>query len=706
MVGTDSRAPTDGQRGAEPNNARSASPPPALIKKLKAMGFSYSASVRLFEAYGEDAEGIVRREPYRVAIDVPGIGFKTADAVAQALERGELPDDGFEVRGQEYHASGNGHSEDSCSVREAERDISENSCSTREAVRETERDIFSSQRTAAGILFILTRYAAGGHTCIPKSKLKTRAAELLDVSGDEIDDALVSLALEGRVMEAPVDGADYVFQSAYLMAERHICADLMRLTEAELRHLYADADDLIRSTEASLGIVLSDGQRDAVKQSIASGVFVITGGPGTGKTTIIKAVIDIFEHAGFKTAVAAPTGRAAKRVAEATGHRASTIHRLLEYYYDESARKMFFGRNADNRLDCDAVIIDEASMVDALLMEALLAAMKTGTRLVVVGDVDQLPPVGAGDVLRDIINSERVGFAALSEIYRRAAESMITVGAHRINRGEFPLSPADAEGDAAAGLLMIEHGAGADALNEILKLCAADAREEPPQLSSPSGLRRGAAQAAAQVLTPMKKGLLGSVNLNRELQALLNPPREGLAERPYGDRVFRVGDRVMQTRNNYSLEWTDSADGSEGRGVFNGDMGVIADIDRASGTVTVAFDDTKHARIGSEGLLDIEHSYAITVHKSQGSEFPDVVIPVYNAAPMLMTRNLIYTAVTRGKNLVALVGSPDSLRRMIANDKSLARYSALRSFLSEYPDMERTGSHPGDAAAADFDDEF
>ncbi|MDR0596120.1 MAG: AAA family ATPase [Clostridiales Family XIII bacterium] len=680
-------------RGAAP----AASPPGPLIKELKGMGFSYSASVRLFEAYGEDAPAVVRKEPYRIAIEVPGIGFKTADAVAAALSQGEVSGGGLLAGladGQEV------------------------------GLRERENGLFSAQRTAAGILYILTRYATEGHTCIPRQKLRDRAVELLDVTSDDIDDALVSLALDGRAMEASVGGAPYVFLSSYLIAERHICSDLMRLMNAEPRHLYADADDLIRATEASLGIELSPGQRGAVKQSIAGGVFVITGGPGTGKTTIIKAVIDIFEHAGFKTAVAAPTGRAAKRVAEATGHRASTIHRLLEYYYDEAAHRMYFGRNADNRLDCEAVIIDEASMVDALLMEALLAAMKTGARLVIVGDVDQLPPVGAGDVLRDIIASERVGAAVLTEIYRQAAESMITVGAHRINRGEYPFAEGgmeaagggvgndsgnNADSGACNDLFMMERGAGVDALSEVIKLCTGHL---PPFASGlPTDGRDGSPSrgpVGIQVLTPMKKGLLGSINLNKELQEVLNPPREGLAERKYGERVFRVGDRVMQTRNNYSLDWSDSSDGSEGRGIFNGDMGVITDIDRRSGAVTVAFDDTKHVSLGSEGLLDIEHAYAITVHKSQGSEFPAVVIPVYNAAPMLMTRNLIYTAVTRGKALVALVGSPDSLRRMIANDKSLARYSALRSFLAEYSELGDAGAEAvfGTDLIGVGDDEF
>jgi exodeoxyribonuclease V alpha subunit len=439
---------------------------------------------------------------------------------------------------------------------------------------------------------------------------------------------------------------------------------------SEPKRLYSDPADLIDKTESSLGIELSEEQRGAVTDSLQGGVFVVTGGPGTGKTTIIRAVIDIFEHSGLKTAVAAPTGRAAKRVTEATGHSASTIHRLLEYYYDETSRKMYFGRNADNKLDLDAIIIDEASMVDALLMEALLASTKSGARLIIVGDVDQLPPVGAGDVLRDILESGCVPHAVLNEIYRQAAESMIVVNAHRIDRGEYPR--VDAE---SSDFIMMEKRTGADALQKVMSLCSGNLPFDAPHVIPVRDI---------QTLTPMKKGILGCVNLNKELQFVLNPPSPSKSERKYGERVFREGDRVMQTRNNYSLEWVDSEDCSEGTGVFNGDMGIVKDIDVSSGAVTVVYDDTKYVTYSGDGLMEIEHAYAITVHKSQGSEFPVVVIPVYAAAPMLMTRNLIYTAVTRGRKLVVLVGAMDRLRQMIDNDRSGARYSGLKSFLTEY----------------------
>ncbi|MDR1496779.1 MAG: AAA family ATPase [Clostridiales Family XIII bacterium] len=643
----------------------------AAIKSLKALGFTYTAAVKLYEAYEDEAVDVVMRDPYRIVIDIPGISFKTADAVAAAL------------------ASDNGMLCSAAAAPAPDGGMPRADAAAAPTPDMPEPSVRVSHRTAAGVLYILTRYAAEGHTCVPRRTLIDRAIELLDVATDDVEDSLFDLLVDGRVSEASVGGSPRVFLTRYLLAERRVCAGLMRLMSSEPKSLYADPADLIAKTEASLGISLSEEQRAAVKDSLGGGVFVVTGGPGTGKTTIIKAVIDIFEHAGLRTAVAAPTGRAAKRVTEATGHRASTIHRLLEYYYDESAREMYFGRNANNKLNCEAIIIDEASMIDAVLMDALLEAVGTGARLIIVGDADQLPPVGAGDVLRDILESGRVPRAELTEIYRQAAESMIVVNAHRINRGEYP----EADGE-DSDFIMLERESGKDALRDIIRLCSGGLPGPSglpglPGLPGSSGLPGlpgppGLPAAGVQALSPMKKGMLGCENMNRELQAALNPPAPSKAERKYGARVFREGDRVMQTRNNYSLEWTDSSDGSEGRGVFNGDMGVVVDIDGSIGAVTVAYDETKYVSYAADGLMELEHAYAITVHKSQGSEFPAVVVPVYAAAPMLMTRNLLYTAVTRGKRSVTLVGSTDRLRQMIDNDKGLTRYSGLKSFLVAY----------------------
>jgi exodeoxyribonuclease V alpha subunit len=625
------------------------------INSLKKLGFTYTAAVKLYDAYGDEAKDVVTNDPYRIAMEIPGIGFKTADAIAAALVAGRSPSTAADE-------TGSGNMDAALTL--------ESGAGAKTGAAQAPFGF--EHRTAAGILYILARYATEGHTCVPRGKLTERAVALMDVTSDDVDDSLFSLFLDGRASEAVIDNSPYIFLDKYLLAERRVCSDLMRLMSSEPRHLYADPGDLIDRTEASLGIELSSEQRGAVTDSLQSGVFVVTGGPGTGKTTIIRAVIDILEHAGLKVAVAAPTGRAAKRVTEATGHKASTIHRLLEYYYDENAREMYFGKNQNNKLDREAIIIDEASMVDALLMEALLAAIESGARLIIVGDADQLPPVGAGDVLRDILESGCVPHAVLNEIYRQAAESMIVVNAHRIDRGEYPVATSD---KGKSDFIIEEQRSGAEALKSILRLYVSGPLPDAPDIVPIRDM---------QTLTPMKKGMLGCVNLNRELQSVLNPPSPSKAERTYGERVFREGDRVMQTRNNYSLEWTDSSDGSEGRGVFNGDMGIVKDIDTAAATVTVAYDDTKYVTYGGDGLMEIEHAYAITVHKSQGSEFPVVVIPVYAAAPLLMTRNLIYTAVTRGKHLVVLVGSTERLQQMIDNARGRSRYSGLRSFLVEY----------------------
>jgi exodeoxyribonuclease V alpha subunit len=624
------------------------------IKSLKALGFTYTAAARIYDVYDDESVDIVTSDPYRVAIDIPGIGFKTADAAAAAIASASSIASAAGPLAAAAHPLAEAQSDPSLPHYE--------------------------HRVTAGIIYILSRYVSEGHACVPRSKLIDRAVELMDVTSDDVMDGLLSLALDGRAMEAPVDGAPCVFLSMYFTAERGICSHLMRLMSSDPKHLYADPDDLILKSESSLGIALSGEQRSAVKDSIQSSVFVLTGGPGTGKTTIIRAVIDIFEHAGLKTAVAAPTGRAAKRVTEATGYKACTIHRLLEYYYDEYAREMYFGRNAENQLGYNAIIIDEASMVDDILMNALLSAIPSGARLIIVGDADQLPPVGAGDVLRSILESERVPNTMLTEIYRQAAESMIVVNAHRINRGEYP-DTAGADGGEEGfnvNFIMEEKYTGIAALKSILRMYS---ERLPAAIPGIVPIRD------IQTLTPMKKGMLGCVNLNTELQAVLNPPDPSKAEKKYGERVFREGDRVMQIRNNYSIEWFDTSDGSTGHGVFNGDMGIITDINPSTDVVTVTYDDLKCVSYGADSLPELDHSFAITVHKSQGSEFPVVIIPVYAAAPMLMTRNLIYTAVTRGKRLVILIGSPEKLHRMVDNDTGRVRYSGLKSFLMEYLNM-------------------
>ena len=411
------------------------------------------------------------------------------------------------------------------------------------------------------------------------------------------------------------------------------------------------------------GITLSENQKEAVKNSLNHGVSVITGGPGTGKTTIINSIINILTQSGFKTAIAAPTGRAAKRITETSGYEASTIHRLLEYYYSESADAMTFGKTAEDPLDYNAIIIDEASMIDLMLMNGLVSAIRPGTRLILVGDADQLPSVGAGNVLRDIISSEFVFCEKLTEIFRQAKESLIVVNAHKINKGEYP----DCN-EKGKDFFMMRQKTEKDMLQLIKDLCV---RRLPAYYDDLLAVRD------IQVLTPVRKGLLGSINLNKELQAVLNPPSPELEEKKFGDRIFREHDKVMQIKNNYELRWRNQEDFTDGEGVFNGDVGFINSIDKEYNEVTVVFDGCRYVTYDFNQLDELELAYAITVHKSQGSEFPVVIMPMSWFPPMLATRNLLYTGVTRGKTAVVLVGSENKMHGMVDNNRITERYSGL-----------------------------
>jgi exodeoxyribonuclease V alpha subunit len=432
----------------------------------------------------------------------------------------------------------------------------------------------------------------------------------------------------------------------------------------------------LEAFEKKYRIVLDNVQKEAVIQSMRNGIVVITGGPGTGKTTTIKAIIGIFEEKGLKVALAAPTGRAAKRMAQACGREASTIHRLLEFSYQEEEHVSAFGRDEDNPLDCEVLIIDEVSMVDILLMHHLLKAVRPGTRLVMVGDVDQLPSVGAGNVLRDIITSGVVRVVRLKTIFRQQGESSIVVNAHRINEGLYPVTNAR-DGD----FFFIEKKDMQQALDTIIDLC----KSRLPKYDGYNPM------TDIQVLSPMRKGPVGVDNLNLRLRESLNPAARGKGEKKSGNYVFRVGDKVMQIRNNYSMKWEASLPGGgteEGEGVFNGDLGIIESLDEEEGQLVVVFDDDKRVTYRFNQLDELEPAYAVTVHKSQGSEFPVVVMPVFWGPPMLVTRNLLYTALTRAKKLAVLVGREEHLRRMVDNNRISRRYSALdrrmRDILSRF----------------------
>lgn len=582
---------------------------------LQQFGINADYAMKLYKVYGADTIAAVEENPYRLAEDIFGVGFKKADKIAQKM--GIAKDD--------------------------------------------------EHRIKSGIKFTLWYFAGEGNTFLPQQVLCEKTGNLLEIEREKISDALVEMAFQGDVHVDNLENRNVVFLMPYYLAEQNVCKCLAAIESARLKPIGSDLDSLIKVTERESGIALSENQKYAVKTSLGQGVSVITGGPGTGKTTIINSIIHILRCSGLKTAIAAPTGRAAKRITETSGCEASTIHRLLEYYYSEGEDTMRFGKTAEDPLDYDAVIIDEASMIDLLLMNGLVSAIRPGTRLILVGDADQLPSVGAGNVLRDIISSEYVYCVKLTEIFRQAKESLIVVNAHKINRGEYP----DCN-EKGKDFFMMRQKTEKDMLQLIKDLCV---RRLPAYYTDAVPVRD------IQVLTPVRKGLLGSVNLNKELQAVLNPPCLELSERQFGDRIFREQDKVMQIRNNYQLKWRNQEDFTEGEGVFNGDVGFIQSIDREFNEVTVVFDECKYVTYDFNQLDELELAYAITVHKSQGSEFPIVVMPISWFPPVLATRNLLYTGVTRGKTAVVLVGSENKMRGMVDNNRITERYSGLAARL-------------------------
>ena len=591
-------------------------------------GVSAEYALRLYKVYGKDAADLIQENPYRLVEEVYGIGFKKADVIAEKM--------GIEKE--------------------------------------------SPFRIKSGIKYGLGYYAADGSTYMPKEELCERVAQLLDVTRELVYDHVVEMAFEGDLQLDQLNGQTVVYLYPYYLAEQRVCRNLAAISSAVPKSLSADVDSSIRMTERQTGIVLSRQQEEGVKSSLTSGISVITGGPGTGKTTIINTIINIFEQCGLKVAICAPTGRAAKRITETSGHYASTVHRLLEYYYSEGEDVMRFGKTKEDPLDYDVVIVDEASMIDLMLMQGLTEAIRPGTRLIMVGDYDQLPSVGAGNVLRDIIESEYVHTVSLHEIFRQAEESMIVVNAHRINKGDYPyVNSKDKD------FFFMERASDKQMVDLILELVT----------------RRLAAYYEGiipvrdiQVLTPVRKGILGSVSLNQALQQALNPPREDLAERKYGDKIFRENDKVMQIRNNYQMGWKKRRDFSEGQGIFNGDVGFVERIDKDAGLMTVIFDEDKYVTYDFSQLDELELAYAVTVHKSQGSEFPIVVMPVSWFPPVLATRNLLYTAVTRGKQVVVLVGSERKMHAMIDNNRIKMRYSGLKYRLQALMDVTLAGPEP------------
>jgi len=580
---------------------------------LQSYGISTNLGIKIFKRYGNETIRVVKENPYRLCDEVNGIGFKTADKIARSI--------GI--------------------------------------------DLTSKYRIRAGIKYVLANCISNGHVYLPKLELLEEAYKLLNIPYELIENEIISLIESKDVVRDDIDNQEVYYLSPYYFAELKVAKKLIELSLQTIKEDLEWIDKEIKDFEKENNIKLADEQREAIIKAVSNGVCVITGGPGTGKTTIIKCIIKIFNKKGLEVALCAPTGRAAKRITEATLEEAKTIHRLLEMEFLESENGPCFARDEYNPLDQDVIIVDEASMVDILLMNSLIKAIDMGKRLIIVGDVDQLPSVGPGNVLRDIIESKGVVVVRLNRVFRQKNESLIAINAHKINNGEMPfLNEKDKD------FFFIQKNNPQDILEEILNLVD---RRLPSFKEGFDPLKD------IQVLSPMRKGENGVVNLNKELQRILNPPSSKKAEKEVRDIIFREGDKVMQTKNNYSLQWEGdfSIDG-QGVGVFNGDIGFIEKIDDEEQKVTVAFDD-KRVVYDFSNLDELDLAYAITIHKSQGSEFPVIVVPVSFGPPMLMTRNLIYTAVTRAKKLVVLVGMKQALSFMISNDKTFNRFSGLKN---------------------------
>lgn len=521
-------------------------------------------------------------------------------------------------------------------------------------------------RINAGILYILRHNLQNGHTCLPANKVIDTATKFLCVNTDIIEGAVEDLIIQEELICEEIQDTNFLFLPYIYRSERYCAGRLKIMCDYPPVQLSdGDLEGTIKIQETLSGIQYEKLQRKAVVHALSDGLLILTGGPGTGKTTTLRAIIELLEQKGQKVVIAAPTGRAAKRISEVTGKDAKTIHRLLEVEWT-SDEKQRFARNEHNKLKCDALIIDEFSMVDILLFEGILRALPLGSRLIMVGDSNQLPAIGAGNVLNDLIESDKIPVVELKEVFRQALESLIVENAHKILHGEMPeLTRKDKD------FFFISNSQKDKVQNTIIELCS----ERLPKSYNLSPFTN------IQVLCPSRKGELGTVRLNEMLQKELNPPSLMKKEIIINNLRFREGDKVMQIRNNYDISWTKD-DGETGNGIFNGDVGVLEKIDKASSSLFIRFDD-KFAIYTLDNAIDLEQAYAVTVHKSQGSEFEAVVMPVYPGPSQLYYRNLLYTAVTRARSLLVMVGLPQTLKMMVDNNKKAKRYTALSNFLKE-----------------------
>lgn len=582
-----------------------------IMIALERYGMTTAECVAAFRVFGARASDIITRNPYALCSEGVGFSFSRAETIAQALP--SSPDKGY--------------------------------------------------RFQAGVLHVMSHNLSNGHTCIPRDKLFAPCAELLSTNDDTVDITIDELVGSGRLVSRDINGREFLFLPYIYKAEKNAAEHIKQLLKFPPAGRPAPEKEVDR-LEKQMGIKYGKRQREAIITAVEKGMLILTGGPGTGKTTTLNGILRFFEEDGLKVALAAPTGRAAKRMSEVTGRNAKTIHRLLEVEWDKNDRPQF-SRNARNPLEANAVILDELSMVDITLFSSFLEALPIGCRLIMVGDSDQLPPVGAGNVLHDLISSGEIPVVELKEVFRQAMESLIVENAHRIVKGDAPiLNVSDKD------FFFIQNESPFLAAKTVTDLCTA----RLPKAYGYSPLDN------IQVICPSRMGDSGTYNLNRMLQSALNPQDTAKAEITVAGTVFREGDKVMQTRNNYNIEWTSSD--SEGTGIFNGDIGMLRKIDMRTRTVDIMFDDRK-AVFPFESLQELELAYAVTVHKSQGNEFDVVVMPVAGVPPRLAYRNLLYTGVTRAKKMLVLVGSKRQVCAMAANDKKARRYSALEHFLKE-----------------------
>lgn len=584
---------------------------------LQQYGITMNLAVKVYQQYGQEVYGIIRENPYRLADDIEGVGFRTADEIAVRV--GIRMDSDFRIR--------------------------------------------------SGILYVLLQASTEGHTYLPEEELTRRTGQLLEVGEEQIEKQYMDLAIERKIIMKQGENQTQIYAASFYYMEANTATMLKQLNVSyDVPDL--EIEERVRRIEKQTGMELDEHQMTAVKEAVRNGLLIITGGPGTGKTTTINTIIKYFEMEGLDIFLAAPTGRAAKRMSETTGFEARTIHRMLELNggVDGAAG---FERNEQNPLETDVVIIDEMSMVDISLMHALLKAVAVGTRLILVGDVNQLPSVGPGSVLRDIIRSHECNVVMLTKIFRQASTSDIIVNAHKINQGEEVTLD-----NKSMDFFFLKRYDADVIISVVLQLI----KQKLPKFVD-------ATPYDIQVLTPMRKGLLGVERLNGILQRYLNPPSPQKREKEHGDILFREGDKIMQTRNNYQLEWEIrtkyglSVD--KGTGVFNGDMGIVREINDFAETMTVEFDEGRMVEYPYKLLDELELAYVITIHKSQGSEYPAVVIPLLSGPSMLMNRNLLYTAVTRARKCVTLVGNEVTFAQMVQNTSQQKRYSGLCDRLKE-----------------------